>query len=163
MIKMAQHSTNQKGFELESYELELEESEQYFQSPIVVSLADLASNNSTQKELSLKQKNLTAAKISDVLLEAIDETLTSLGEPVKNSIYIQLQIAFNIEKEEIPDRIGEFATFIRKVFGCAAYRLESKFIKTIEEKLGENASYDAQTLKCMSFKEYCYNLCNSQP
>ena len=153
---MAHYSTTQQ-VRFEYHESELDEAEQYSDLPLAVHVLDLVSD-SDQCDLSLDQKILSEAQINIILLEAIDETLKSLGEPVKNTIYMQLQNSFEISKEEIPDKIAEFTTFIQRIFGTAAYRIEAKLIKAVCKKLGNNSDYESQTLECMSFKEYCYSL-----
>ena len=70
-----------------------------------------------------------------LLLEAIDETLASLGVAVKNSMYSHLQNDFKIKREEIPDKICEFSNILHKIFGLGAGRLEVKCMKNICEKV----------------------------
>ena len=97
-------------------ELELEE---YSPTVVVTTVAELDRTNSSKNSCTLN-KVTNADKIDDILLEAIDEVLSSLGEPVKNAVYTQLQCAFQISKEDIPKKIGEFADFIQIAFGGLA-------------------------------------------
>jgi hypothetical protein len=97
----------------------------------------------------------------DILLETIDETLLSLGEPVKNAIYLHLQNNFNISKNEIPKKIHAFSDIIQKIFGSGACRLEIKFMKTLHSKINVNVQwpeYKAPLSKWiimdMTFTEY---------
>jgi hypothetical protein len=97
----------------------------------------------------------------DVLSETIDETLSALGEPVKNAIYFHLQNNFNMSKNEIPKKIDEFSDILQKIFGSGACRLEIKFMKTLHSKINVTVKwpeYEAPLSKWivmdMSFIEY---------
>ena len=93
-----------------------------------------------EKNVSCKEGHTSAAsfsqkKFNECLIQAVDEALTSLGEPVKNTIYFQLESNFNIKKSEIPDQIEEFTNIIHKIFGLGASRLEIKFMKNLHSKI----------------------------
>ena len=79
-----------------------------------------------------------AQKFNNYLIQAVDEALTSLGEPVKNTIYFQLENNFNIPRKEIPDQIEEFTNIIHKIFGLGASHLEIRFTKNLNSKLCGN-------------------------
>src|SRR5665647_3682173 len=53
----------------------------------------------------------------DILLEAIDKSFLSLGEPVRKSIYLYLENSIGIKKIEIPFRIIDFQNALEKLFG----------------------------------------------
>jgi len=112
-------------------------------------------------------------KFDEYLIEAIDETLSSLGAPVKNTVYFQLENSFNIPKNEIPKQIDEFTDIIHKIFGLGASRLEIKFMKNLHSKIKVNielTEYECSLSKWiiddMSFTEYVNcareNYCNLQ-
>lgn len=101
------------------------------------------------------------AEFDDILLETIDETLSSLGEPVKNAVYFHLQTNFCINKDEIPKKINEFSDIIQKIFGSGAGRLEIKLMKTLHSKINVSVKwpeYEAPISKWlvmdMTFIEY---------
>jgi hypothetical protein len=71
-----------------------------------------------------------------LLLEAVDEGLSSLGEPSKQAIYFHLERGFNVKKQEIPYKIEAFAKAIEKIFGLGANFLESLIMKRLYEKIG---------------------------
>jgi len=77
-------------------------------------------------------------KFNEYLIESIDDALTSLGEPVKNTVYFQLENNFNITKNKIPDQIDEFTGIMHKIFGLGASRLEIKFMKNLHSKIKVN-------------------------
>jgi len=70
------------------------------------------------------------------LLEAVDDGLSSLGSIAKQAVYIHLKKKFNINKEDIPNRIGEFAVAIEEIFGVGAQLIEIQIMKNLFEKVG---------------------------
>lgn len=73
-----------------------------------------------------------------LLLEAVDESLSTLGESSRQAIYFHLEKSFNISKEDIPRKIEVFAEAIEKVFGLGADFLEILIMKRLHEKVGGN-------------------------
>ncbi|MGB9135426.1 MAG: hypothetical protein WCC63_07605, partial [Candidatus Bathyarchaeia archaeon] len=59
-----------------------------------------------------------------ILLEAVDEGLSSLGESSKLAVYFHLQENFDVKKEEISRNVEAFAEAIEKIFGQGANYLE---------------------------------------
>jgi len=76
-----------------------------------------------------------------LLLEAVDEGLSSLGESSKEAIYFHLEKGFNIEKHEIPYKIEDFAGAIEKIFGMGASFLEILIMKRLYEKIGRTVQW----------------------
>lgn len=70
-----------------------------------------------------------------ILLGAIDEALSSLGENVKTSIYFHLEDLFKIRKQEIPSRLSDFSNALEQIFGLGARHLEILFIKNLHAKI----------------------------
>lgn len=87
-----------------------------------------------------------------LLLEAIDESFSSLGESAKRSIYFRLEKSFSIKKENIPNRLVAFAQAIEKIFGSGANLLEISIMKKLHEKVGTNFEWDK--LKSFGFAGY---------
>ncbi len=82
-----------------------------------------------------KNKTATCGTAFDaVLLEAIDEIFTSLGNTCKETIYFHLKNTFNIKKQDIPHRTQEFATALEKLFGEGAKFIELRIITTLHKK-----------------------------
>jgi hypothetical protein len=107
---------------------------------------------------------LAQKKFDGYLIEAIDEALTSLGTPVRNTVFFQLENNFNIPKNEIPCQIEKFSDIMHKVFGLGASRLEIKFMRNLHSKIKVNVElceYDWPLSKWIindiSFKEYVCN------
>ena len=72
-----------------------------------------------------------------LLLEAIDEGLTSLGESSKKAIYFHLEKRFNVKRHEIPCKTEVFINGIERIFGLGAAFLEILILKRLYEKIGE--------------------------
>ena len=74
-------------------------------------------------------------KIDQLLVEAIDEVLYSLGEPIKEHIYDCLENDFSITKNSLPQQIGEFSTLLQETFGPHARLVEIECMKTFYSKI----------------------------
>jgi hypothetical protein len=72
----------------------------------------------------------------DILLEAVDESLSSLGDSPKQAILFHLECSFKIKKECIPENITDFTKALEKIFGPGALYLEKLIVKRLHEKLG---------------------------
>lgn len=87
-----------------------------------------------------------------LLLEAVDEGLSSLGVSSKEAIYFHLEKSFNVKKEEIPYNIKAFARAIEKIFGLGANFLEILIMKRLYEKIGGIFEWNEPTE--FAFMEY---------
>ena len=75
-------------------------------NPILIDTGIFQSQKNEKKEErnvkeSQHNKILAQKKFDDYLIEAIDEALTSLGVPIRNTVFFQLENNFNIPKNEI--------------------------------------------------------------
>jgi hypothetical protein len=111
----------------------------------------------------VQSDNTAQIKFDQLLSEAVDETLSLLGEPVKNTVYFQLENSFNIPKKEIPKQIEEFSNIIHKIFGFGASRFEINLMKNLHSKINTDvklSEYEWPLSKWvmadMSFSEYVY-------
>jgi hypothetical protein len=71
----------------------------------------------------------------DVLLEAIDDALVSLGESVKTAVYFYLEKSFHLARKEIPTRISEFSDALEQIFSIGARNLELLFMRNLHAKI----------------------------
>jgi hypothetical protein len=69
-----------------------------------------------------------------LLIEAIDETLSSLGESPKQAILFHLENTFNIKEHEISNKIEAFDEALQKIFGPGATFLEKTIVNKLREK-----------------------------
>lgn len=73
-----------------------------------------------------------------VLLAAIDQGLSSLGDSPKQAIFYHLESSFQLKREEIPQNLTEFKQALGRIFGPGAPYLEKLILKSLYEKLGLN-------------------------
>jgi nitrogenase molybdenum-iron protein alpha/beta subunit len=76
-----------------------------------------------------------------LLLEAVDEGLSSLGESSKQAIYYHLEKSFNIKKQEIPTNVKVFARALGKIFGPGADFIETLIVTRLDEKVEASAEW----------------------
>ena len=89
----------------------------------------------------------------EVLLEAIDESFSWLGESEKQAIYFFLEKRYKISKQEIPYRIEEFTEAIEDIFGLGAKLLEIRIMKNLFSKMGYSFPY-LHTQEGLEFTKY---------
>jgi len=92
----------------------------------------------------------------NIVLEAIDEGLTSLGESSKKKIYFHLEKTFGIRKRQIPLRINDFSDALERIFGSSAKHLEILLIKRLHTKVQTRYKGDASKWVAseLTFEEY---------
>jgi hypothetical protein len=73
---------------------------------------------------------------NQLLLEAVDEGLSCLGEFPKLSIYFHLEKKFGLRKAEIPSRIEDCDRALDDLFGNAASMLKVHIMKQLHIKIG---------------------------
>ena len=77
-------------------------------------------------------------RIDQYLLDAIEESLALLGEPVKNQIFTHLESNCLIKKEALPEHIEIFSRLLLRLFGSHAKVIEIKCMKTFYSKIQED-------------------------
>ena len=70
-----------------------------------------------------------------LLLEAIDEALSTLGDSIMHTVYFHLERSFHIRKDEIPYRLGAFTQAVENIFGAGANFIEILIMKKLHEKV----------------------------
>jgi hypothetical protein len=70
-----------------------------------------------------------------ILLDAIDEALSSLGENVKTAVYSNLENLYQIRKQDIPSRLSDFSGAVEQFFGLGARYLEIMCMKNLHAKI----------------------------
>ncbi len=99
---------------------------------------------------------MPAKDFERLLLDSIDDTLSSTEEKLKKATYTQLE-ALGIPRYEIPRHIGVLARVIEKVYETSADDVELLMIKLIYEKNGW--PYRKVELNEMMFSEQIERLC----
>jgi len=95
---------------------------------------------------------LSKRSFEKLLLEAVDDGLSSLGDSAKYAIYFHLEKTFNINRRNIPSKIEEFADAIEKIFGFGAKPIEVLIMRRLYEKVGGVVEYPEH--KELVFAEY---------
>jgi nucleoside-diphosphate-sugar epimerase len=95
---------------------------------------------------------LSKRSFAKLLLEAVDEGLSSLGDSAKYAIYFHLKKTFNINRRDIPSKIEQFADAIEKIFGFGAKPIEILIMRRLYEKVGWIVEYPEH--KDLVFAEY---------
>jgi nucleoside-diphosphate-sugar epimerase len=95
---------------------------------------------------------LSKRSFEKLLLEAVDDGLSSLGDSAKHAIYFHLEKTFNINRRDIPYKIEEFADAIETIFGFGAKPLEILIMQRLYEKVGGVVEYPEH--KELIFAEY---------
>jgi hypothetical protein len=89
----------------------------------------------------------------ELLLEAIDEGLSSLGETCKQALYFYLEKNFRLNKREIPFRIEDFTEAIENIFGVGAKVLQIRIMKNLFKKMEYPFPY-LHDRECLEFTKY---------
>jgi hypothetical protein len=71
-----------------------------------------------------------------VLLAAIEEGLSSLGDSPREAIFYHLEASFQLKKESIPLNLTEFKQALERIFGPGAPYLEKSITKCLYQRLG---------------------------
>ena len=74
-------------------------------------------------------------QLDATILEAVDKSLATFGESVKQGVYFYLENKYNIGKQDIPSKIDEFVAAIEEVFGIGAKLIEMKIMQTLYAKV----------------------------
>ena len=110
----------------------------------------------SKKRRGFNSKNREAenkTKFEEVLLEAIDEGLSLLGESSKQAVYFHLEKAFKMNRLDIPYRIEDFTDAIERLFGAGAKILEIHVMKCLFKKVGYNFKHYPKQNN-LTFTEY---------
>ena len=75
------------------------------------------------------------SQLDATILEAVDESLATFGESLKQGVYFYLENKCHIEKQDIPSKINEFAAAIEEVFGIGAKLIEMRIMQTLYAKV----------------------------
>jgi hypothetical protein len=105
--------------------------------PLEIDNSSISQNLTEKKDRTEKQnlEEITSKQFDNFLIESIDETLSLLGITVKNEFYLRLQVNFNMEKNDIPQRLEEFMSILHRIFNLGASRLEVKFLRNLDLKI----------------------------
>jgi hypothetical protein len=86
-----------------------------------------------------------------LLASAIDETLNSLGESVKQFIYFYIENNFKLSRDEIPENLLEFQGGLERIFGAGAQYIEILIMKNLHAKIGRNLTIENKQLEFVDY------------
>ena len=92
-------------------------------------------------------------EFNKLVLDAVDEALSSLGESAKQAIYSYMEKTCKIKRSEIPGKIDEVAHALEQIFADGAKLVEIQIMKTLYQKVGEAFVYSPKKDKLI-FAEY---------
>jgi len=73
---------------------------------------------------------------SQVLLDCVDEGLSVLGNEPRQAIYQYLATIHSLDREQIPDKVDEFAAGLKKALGSASRVIERLILKKLFQRIG---------------------------
>ena len=83
-------------------------------------------------------------KLEKSLLGAIEEGLLILGDAPRKAIYFYLETKFQLKRENIPRKTGQFAKALDSIFGPGAEIIERCIIKDLYQRLRLNLEEKAE-------------------
>lgn len=81
---------------------------------------------------------MNGVNFEKTLLRAVDDGLLLLGETPRKAIYYHLNEKFQLERENIPEEIEEFARALNAIFGSGAEVIEKFIVKELYRGLKFN-------------------------
>jgi hypothetical protein len=104
-----------------------------------------------------KKSGSRKGNFEKLLIEAVDNVFSSLGNSCRQALYFHLKDCYNISKHEIPYRIEDFADALEKIFGLGAKLIEIEIMRALFTKV-QDFSYSPKQ-EDLSFTNYVETLC----
>lgn len=89
-----------------------------------------------------------------LLLEAVDSALSSLGDSARQSIYFHLRKISDMTRDEIPGRVEDFDLGLEKIFGAGTQFLEVLIMKKLYEEMGSKGKIKLDQGEDFKFVDY---------
>jgi nucleoside-diphosphate-sugar epimerase len=105
-----------------------------------------------------KQSGSCKDNFEKLLIEAVDTVFSSLGDPCKQAFYFHLKHRYNIIRQEIPQRIEDFADALEEIFGPGAKLIEIEIMRALFTEV-QDFSYSPKQ-EDLSFTKYLETLCS---
>jgi hypothetical protein len=87
---------------------------------------------------------------NQTFLECVDEGLSVLGNEPQQAVYQYLATIHSLDREQIPDKVDEFATGLRKALGSASRVIERLILKKLFQRMGSNFR-EVADLECADY------------
>ena len=99
----------------------------------------------------LEELGWAQTQFDKLLLQSIDQALDDLlGERIRNQIFDYMATNYHYGREEIPQRIDEFHTFLQNTFASASKTVG----RTIIRRLFTNLGYEFVNVPGFGFLDY---------
>jgi hypothetical protein len=105
-----------------------------------------------------KQPESNKDNFEKLLIEAVDNVFSSLGDSCKQALYFHLKHGYDITKQEIPQRIEDFADALEEIFGLGAKLIEIEIMRALFTKVQDFSHSPKQ--EDLSFTKYVETLCS---
>ena len=105
---------------------------------------------------SRKKQHMSKCELETDMLEMINDGLSSFNNLETEAIYLNLEKNFKIQKEEIPNKIEEFADAIEHILGTGAKIVEIAIIERIHQRIPKFVFIPKGP--DLNFKEYLLSL-----
>ncbi|HMK93862.1 MAG TPA: hypothetical protein VK536_00530 [Candidatus Limnocylindrales bacterium] len=93
---------------------------------------------------------------NDILLDSINQTLSSLGLARRKKVFSYLEKELGVKKQDIPCRLDEFSRAIENVLGTQAFNYKTKLLIEIQKRSDEKMRL--KTFDCLvpnlTFEDY---------
>ena len=73
---------------------------------------------------------------NEAFLDCVDEGLSVLGNEPRQAVYQYLATIQSLDREQIPDKVDEFATGLKKALGSASRVIERLILKKLFQRMG---------------------------
>jgi len=84
--------------------------------------------------------------INKIVIEALDRSLSILGNQTKDAIYATLEEEYNLKKEDIPKNIEVLEILMSQMFGIAAGVLKKEIIRQLKNKFEANPIFEEASI-----------------
>jgi len=103
-----------------------------------------------------KKQKPTEEELNVAIIETVDESFSSFSNLDKENIYLHLEKAFKIKKQEIPCKIEAFVDAIEQIFGFGAKLIEIRIMEALHKRIPEFVFFPEKG--DIDFKEYVADL-----
>jgi nucleoside-diphosphate-sugar epimerase len=107
---------------------------------------------------SKEKTEMEKGRLGKLIMEAVDNVFSSLGNSCKLFLYFRLKNSYNISAQEIPNRIEDFADALEAIFGPGAKLIEIEIMKVLFSRT-KILTYSLKQ-EDLSFTDYVKKLCN---
>jgi|YelNatPaOPRAMG01_1025707.scaffolds.fasta_scaffold09885_7 hypothetical protein len=100
-------------------------------------------DNKNNQSFRLSEKELEK-EFNNLLLEALDDSLSALGASIKEALYFHLEKSFSVKKDTICEDPEKLSDGLAKIFGLGSKFIEKMIIDFIINRTGCKLSPDFQ-------------------